>query len=213
MSKANQKALHFSIHGMHCSSCSFLIETDLIDREGIKEVAINHKTGFARIVVDQKMRPTDIALLIKNVDPKKFSATFLKVENNFLSSLGYLPRIAISMNTGLVAMVCLGLTTPVFGLAINGLSLIAVLGAIWFARLMVKNTDLKAYQATDIAKAPQEKLGAFLDGAQNDHIIDIKSCFRFRDWRYMRDYYAGMAAKEADNSQLIASVSKKLRVM
>lgn len=212
MSKSNEKALHFTIHGMHCSSCSFLIETDLIDREGIKEVAINHKTGFARIVVDQKMRPIDIALLIKNVDPKKFSATFLNVENNSLSSLGYLARIAISMNAGLVAMVCLGLTTPVIGLAISGLSVIAGVGATWVARLMVKNTDLKAYQATDIAKAPQEKLGAFLDGAQNDHIIDIKSCFSFRDWRYMRDYYAGQAAKEADDTQLIASVTRKLKV-
>ncbi|MBI2790420.1 MAG: heavy metal translocating P-type ATPase [Gammaproteobacteria bacterium] len=81
MSNNKDKVLYFDIHGMHCQSCPLLIETNLQYEKCIKEITINLVTGRARIVVDQSTDAYTVAQLIKDVNPDKFSASWISPDN------------------------------------------------------------------------------------------------------------------------------------
>jgi hypothetical protein len=76
-----------------------------------------------------------------------------------------------------------------------------------------KTLGLKEYK--EIGKCAhndvqKEKLKAFMDGTHNNFFSVLTSIFRPRDWRYMRDYYAGRAANEVNKEKLIAKVKARV---
>lgn len=71
--------------------------------------------------------------------------------------------------------------------------------------------DCKVYAKDDTAVIPQERLKAFMDGTRNSVFYKMASCLVYRDWRYMRDYYAGCAAKETGKEKLINSVKARIK--
>ena len=75
-----------------------------------------------------------------------------------------------------------------------------------------KTFGLKEYQNTkeDLSGIQQIKLKAFMDGATPTLYNKLTSLFSYRDWRYMRDYYAGCAAKEVEKEKLIGKVKARL---
>ncbi len=76
-----------------------------------------------------------------------------------------------------------------------------------------KTLGLKEYKELGkgtLIDVQQDKLNAFMDGTKNSPFSKFTSCFRYRDWRYMRDYYAGCAAKEVDKEKLISRVKARV---
>lgn len=43
----------YNVTGMHCSSCSMLIEMTLADIEGIESAEVNHANGVTKVVLDE----------------------------------------------------------------------------------------------------------------------------------------------------------------
>lgn len=74
-------------------------------------------------------------------------------------------------------------------------------------------STLQAYcQHNTRLPANKEKLLAFQDGVKsvNENLVGAKSLFYERDWRYMRDYYAGQLAAQEKETPLIHKIKKKL---
>lgn len=45
----------FAVTGMHCPSCSKLIEMDLADVAGVESVSVDHRTGLAELTYDDSL--------------------------------------------------------------------------------------------------------------------------------------------------------------
>lgn len=71
--------------------------------------------------------------------------------------------------------------------------------------------DYKPYRKDATMVIHQDRLRAFMDGTHNSILNKIMSCFIYRDWRYMRDYYAGCAAKETEKERLIQTVKSRIK--
>ena len=69
----------------------------------------------------------------------------------------------------------------------------------------------KEYAKDDKSVVYPERFKAFMDGTHNTALSKLTSLFRYRDWRYMRDYYAGCAAKETEKEKLIQSVKARIK--
>lgn len=77
-----------------------------------------------------------------------------------------------------------------------------------------KTFGLKDYQSIKKDNSiviHQDRLRAFMDGTHNSIFNRIYSCFVYRDWRYMRDYYAGCVAKETEKEKLIQTVKARIK--
>lgn len=53
--------------GMHCPSCSMLIQMDVGDLDGVADVAADHRTGITEVVYDDAITGPDaiIATIVK----------------------------------------------------------------------------------------------------------------------------------------------------
>jgi copper chaperone CopZ len=61
------KSLKFDIKGMHCASCSSLIQMSLKNLNGVKNVSVNLLTNSAVIEADEtEVKPEDIIQIIEN---------------------------------------------------------------------------------------------------------------------------------------------------
>lgn len=57
---------HFTTTGMHCPSCSMLIQMDVSDLPGVSSVAADHKTGMTEVTYeDSSVTPDQIIEAIK----------------------------------------------------------------------------------------------------------------------------------------------------
>lgn len=70
--------------------------------------------------------------------------------------------------------------------------------------------DYKSFKNDETLIIHKDRLRAFMDGTHNTFFNKMASCFIYRDWRYMRDYYAGCAAKETDKEKLIKTVKARI---
>ena len=66
-----KKELNFNIYGMHCASCSALIEISLKNKNGIENVSVNLLTNTATMTVDEnEIKTADIIQIIENLGYK-----------------------------------------------------------------------------------------------------------------------------------------------
>ena len=71
------KKADLNVTGMHCASCSTLINRSLSKTEGVTEANVNYATAKARVVFDEKkLSETD---LIKIIQSRGYDA---KIANN-----------------------------------------------------------------------------------------------------------------------------------
>ena len=55
----------FATSGLHCPSCSMLIEMEVGGLEGVTGVTVDHRTGVAQVSHDtDRIRPEDIVAVI-----------------------------------------------------------------------------------------------------------------------------------------------------
>lgn len=51
----------FRTTGMHCPSCSMLVQMDVSDLAGVESVTSDHRTGITEVTYDDaKIQPSDI---------------------------------------------------------------------------------------------------------------------------------------------------------
>ncbi|GAB4288083.1 MAG: hypothetical protein Kow0067_13590 [Coriobacteriia bacterium] len=56
---------HYKTTGMHCQSCSMLIQLTLQDLEGVEAADVDHRTGMTEVVFDDAvLGDTDIVAAI-----------------------------------------------------------------------------------------------------------------------------------------------------
>jgi copper chaperone CopZ len=55
-----QTSKTFVISGMHCPSCSKLIEMELGDLEGVSEATVDHRSGIAEVSYDDALVGPDV---------------------------------------------------------------------------------------------------------------------------------------------------------
>ena len=57
----------FVTTGMHCPSCSMLIQMDLGDLDGVSEVSSDHRTGITEVTYDDEVTGPDqiVATVVK----------------------------------------------------------------------------------------------------------------------------------------------------
>ena len=57
----------FTTTGMHCPSCSMLIQMDLGDLDGVSSVTSDHRTGVTEVTYDDSLTGPDqiIAAIVK----------------------------------------------------------------------------------------------------------------------------------------------------
>jgi copper chaperone CopZ len=66
-----KKVLKFNIKGMHCASCSALIEISLKNKKGIENVSVNLLTNSASMSIDNiEIDPSDVIPIIENLGYK-----------------------------------------------------------------------------------------------------------------------------------------------
>jgi len=66
-----KKELNFNISGMHCASCSALIEISLKNKNGIEEPSVNLLTNSASMIIDDnQIKTADIIQIIENLGYK-----------------------------------------------------------------------------------------------------------------------------------------------
>jgi ribA/ribD-fused uncharacterized protein len=109
-----------------------------------------------------------------------------------------------------IALALCGMTAALVALAAVTVATMTMFGCLLIRQINAP-ANLEAYKNAMDSIDNQERLGAFLDGAKNTFGDQLQSCFSYRDWRYMQDYYAGQCAQEAQETQLIQSVAKKYR--
>jgi len=49
----------FATNGMHCPSCSMLIQMDVSDLPGVTAVSADHRTGMTEVVYDESVVTAD----------------------------------------------------------------------------------------------------------------------------------------------------------
>jgi len=66
-----KKVLKLNIKGMHCASCSALIEISLKNKNGIEELSVNLLTNSASMIIDDnQINSADILQIIENLGYK-----------------------------------------------------------------------------------------------------------------------------------------------
>lgn len=66
-----KKELKIDIKGMHCASCSALIEVSLKNRKGIDNVSVNLLTNNASLLIEEsEIKTEDIIQIIENLGYK-----------------------------------------------------------------------------------------------------------------------------------------------
>lgn len=88
-----QKNIKFFIHGIHCASCKTIIESEIKDLQGIKNIKVDYKTGEAEIDFDDtKTNQDEIFDYLKKINyqpsEKKLDKVKIKVR---------LPLIALAL--------------------------------------------------------------------------------------------------------------------
>lgn len=112
------KKLKLNIKGMHCASCSKLIENELVDHKGVSMVKINEETGKAVIVYnEEEINPNKIKDLVASAgdyeaeeykeDISEYaSATKTSDEGNSLKGVSTYFNVMITMiGIGLVVII------------------------------------------------------------------------------------------------------------
>jgi copper chaperone CopZ len=70
-----KKEFKLNIIGMHCASCSALIELSLKNKKGIEDPAVNLLTNSASMILDDsEVKPDDIIKIIDGLGFKAFLA-------------------------------------------------------------------------------------------------------------------------------------------
>ena len=69
------KELEIQVTGMHCPSCSMLVEMTLDEIEGVEEVACGHATGLTTITIDECT--VDAAALVQAIEAAGYGASVL----------------------------------------------------------------------------------------------------------------------------------------
>ena len=77
------KKTDLNITGMHCASCSTLINRALTKTEGVSEANVNYATAKARVVYDEKKLSEED--LIKVVQSKGYNASIGGKNDSFES--------------------------------------------------------------------------------------------------------------------------------
>ncbi len=62
------KTQQFNISGMHCASCTVLVERALKKVPGVREVKVDLETGQAKIAADQELDFSEITRALANTD-------------------------------------------------------------------------------------------------------------------------------------------------
>lgn len=64
----SQSTVRFATSGMHCSSCSMLVDMTLADIEGVHESKTDHATGLTVVVFDgERVSPSALVAAIQSV--------------------------------------------------------------------------------------------------------------------------------------------------
>lgn len=72
----NKAVANFSLSGIHCNSCTMLIENDLEDLEGVFESQANYASATARVVYDPgKLKVED---LLASIQKSGYQAKFIE---------------------------------------------------------------------------------------------------------------------------------------
>lgn len=70
-----KKEVKLNIKGMHCASCSALIELSLKNKKGIEDPAVNLLTNSASMIIDDnEINTADIIQIIEDLGYKSESA-------------------------------------------------------------------------------------------------------------------------------------------
>lgn len=191
-----------------------------LKKSGLNYLGDSFKSDIANIInkiIDEQSAPirqylskaSNGEVSIAQNKKKQFIPRWLK-SLLLATSLGSGFGLALKVGGGILAISFSWMAIGIGSGVVMGATL---LGETLFNRL--KQSGLKQYKAyskTQIATANKNQLHAFLDGATNTYTSQIKSCFSYRDWRFMRDYYIGATAKESQEEQLISSVQKRVRI-
>jgi len=70
-----KKYINIDIQGMHCASCSAIIEMTLKNKKGIESISVNLLSGSASMIYDDsEIKPEDITGIINDLGYKAFTA-------------------------------------------------------------------------------------------------------------------------------------------
>jgi hypothetical protein len=104
-----------------------------------------------------------------------------------------------------------------FSLTTIGLAALAV-SSVYLLKNLIQHklktsglSEYENYKPRQISLMDENRLKSFIDGTQTSMSQRINSVFTYRDWRHMRDYYAGQCANETHQEGLIQKVRARLR--
>jgi len=67
--------INIDIQGMHCASCSAIIEMSLKNKKGMESISVNLLSGTASMIYDDgEIGPEDIITIINDLGYKAFTA-------------------------------------------------------------------------------------------------------------------------------------------
>lgn len=68
-----ETTVHLSTTGMHCASCSMLIDMSLVEVDGVKSSVSDHAAGTTAVVFDPSV--TDLDTIIDTIRSLGYDAT------------------------------------------------------------------------------------------------------------------------------------------
>ena len=74
------KQIDLQITGMHCQSCEILIKEELQELPGVSDINVDHKTGIARLVLNESLSSSDA--LLSAVSKAGYTATISEEMKN-----------------------------------------------------------------------------------------------------------------------------------
>lgn len=131
------------------------------------------------------------------------------IKMNWFKALLHAAIVSIAVTACLFCAPWLGisLSVHVIGVVAIALGCLSVFKDILVCN--AKPTQLKEF-TQNVSALSEDKLKSFLVGTLDTHTSTITNSFNYRTWLYMQDYYAGQAAKEMHQGELITTVEKRL---